>query len=533
MSARNSGRLGGPAALLRSAPRAARVLDILGRHGFGEVLVGGRAWPAPGSVRDALEELGPVYVKFGQVLSTRSDLLPDPYVTALGALQDRVSKLSPSEVRKVIRDELGDDPEELFETFEDDPLASASIAQVHGATGKDGRPVVVKVQRPGLEARIAEDLLVLTQLAAVLDLTVTKLRLFDLPSLVLDFQRSLRAELDFRQEARNIRRFRDRLALDTRVWIPAVIDDLSTERVLTLERSEGVRLETYVAEKPSEAASLARRLGGLFVRQVFNDGLFHADPHPGNVFVMPGGVICLHDFGMIGEISEPMREALVDLVEATVSGDARAATNAYLDLGLVPRDVDRDALEDGVAKLVSEVRGQPLAEVSVGRTLESLGRVGGRYRIRNPGAFMLLSRAFVTLEGVLARLDPDVSFVEMFRPAFTETVAQRFGPERLRRDASAIARALDKLVRDAPDDARRVLRRWAEGGLGRVTVSVDAAESSRRARAERSLRQTLSAGFVTLAGAVLLAGSAGWGEGVGGVLFGVGTVALIYRFLRL
>jgi len=403
---------------------------------------------------------------------------------------------------------------------------------VHTASLRDGRSAVVKVQRPGLELRLADDLRVLAHLAAFLDLTVAKLRPFDLPSLVRDFQHSLEAELDFQREAQNIRRFREQLSDDASVWIPSVIAELSTTRVLTLERSDGVRLETYVERHPGEATSLARRLGGLFVRQVFRDGLFHADPHPGNVFVMDDGVLCLHDFGMVGEISEPMREALVDLVEATVHGDARAATNSYLDLGLVPRDVDREALEDGVAKLVAEVRGQPLGEVSVGRALESLGRVGGRYRIRNPGAFMLLARAFITLEGVLARLDPHVSFVEMFRPAFTESVGQRLSPARLRRDALVAARALDKLAREGPDDVRRLLRRWGEGTLGKVTVAPDAPEAPRLARAERAQRQVLAAGFLTLAGAVLLAGASGWPATAGAALLWTGVAALAYRFVR-
>ncbi len=494
--------------------------------------MGGSAWPAPARVRAALEELGVVYVKFGQVLSTRRDLLPTEYAEALTGLQDSVSPLPAAEIRAVIREDLGGDPEELFQTFDDEPLASASVAQVHTATLRDGTSVVVKVQRPGLRTKVADDLLVLAHLAGFVDVTVAKLRPFDLPSVVRDFQASLEAELDFEQEAQNIRRFRRQLAGDDRVWIPDVLDELSSSRVLTLERSHGERLLAYVTSHPEEAPLLARRLGGLFIRQVFRDGLFHADPHPGNIFVMEDGVLCLHDFGMIGQLSEPMREALVDLVEATVSGDARAATNSYLDLGLVPRGIDRDALEDGVSALVEEVRRQPLAEVSVGRALESLARVGGRYRIRNPGAFLLLSRAFVTLEGVLARLDPKVGFVEMFRPAFTESIQVRLSPTRLRRDAVMTAKALDRLAREAPDDVRRIVRRWGEGALGKVSVVPDPTQVARAERAERNLRQILAAGFLALSGSVLATGGDGSVRAVGLAALVVGGVALAYRFVR-
>lgn len=524
--------VGTPAALLRSGPRVAAVLNVLRRHGFGGVLVGERSWPEPERVRRALEELGLVFIKFGQVLSTRSDLLPEPYVAALQGLQDRVTPLSADVVRQVITEELGSGADDLFATFDDCPLASASIAQVHPATLHDSRPVVVKVQRPDLDRRLMDDLLVLGQLASFLDLTVSRLRPFALPQLVRDFQQSIEAELDFLHEARNIERFQTRLASDERVWIPSVIEELSTARVLTLERSDGVRLEDYVAQHPDGAEQLARRLGGLFVRQVFNEGLFHADPHPGNIFVMPDGLLCLHDFGMVGEISDPMREALVELVEATVSGDARGATNAYLDLGLVPRDIEREGLEAAVEKLITEIRAKPLAEVSVGRALESLGRVGGRYRIRNPGAFMLLSRAFITLEGVLARLDPDVSFVEMFAPAFTDSNVGRLSPPRLRRDALLAGRALDKLAREAPGEVQRILRRWGDGSLGRVMTVTDAVDAERRARQARSLRQVAAAGFLAVAGAILLTGPSGWPSGLGAVLLVLGSAVSLYRIFR-
>ena len=508
------------------------MLDVLRRHGFGGVLVGRTEWPEPERVVGALEELGVVYVNFGQVLSTRSDLLPERYVTALASLQDRVATLPTETVQRVIRQELGDDPDRLFASFREEPLASASVAQVHVASLRSGRPVVVKVQRPDLDVQVAEDVLVLSHLAAFLDLAIPRLRPYDLPSLVRDFQRTLEAELDFLQEARNIRRFRERLEGDRRVWIPAVVDEFTTTRVLTMERSNGERLEAYAQRHPEAAKALARRLGGLFVRQVFRDGFFHADPHPGNIFVLPDGALCLHDFGMVGELPRSMREALVDLVESTVSGDPRAATESYFDLGLVPRDVDRRAVEEGVSELVREVRSQPLSEVSVGRAVETVGRLGGRCRIRDPGVFLLLCRAFVTLEGVLAKLDPGVSFVEMFRPAFADSLSERLSVDRLGSDMAPTLRAMERLATDAPREARRILHRWGEGALGRVTVTPDPVEAARRTRSERSIRQTVAAGFLALAGAVLLAGAPERLATVGSIFLIGGAAALAYRFVR-
>ena len=511
---------GGARGLVQTASRVAGVVDVLRRHGFGELLVGKRSWPAPDDVCAALEELGVVFVKFGQVLSTRRDLIPDEYADALEGLQDRVTPLAPEAVRSVIAEELGSDPAELFRSFDRDPLAAASIAQVHAAVLKEGRKVVVKVQRPGLDRRVEEDSLVLAQVAAFLDLTVARLRPYDLPNLARDFRQTLDEELDFRHEAANIRRFEQSLAADASVWIPSVVEAFSAKRVLTMEHSTGIKLDEYAEKHPGSAPELARRLGRLFIRQVFRDGLFHADPHPGNFFVLADGTLCLHDFGMVGEIDERMREALVSLVEATLAGDGRAATTAYLEMGLVPPDVERSAVESEVSRLVLDIRRRPLAEVSVGRALEALTRVGGKHRIRNPGAIMLLSRAFVTLEGVLARLDPGLSFIEVFGTAFEETLRGRVSPERLRRDALSAARALDHLVRETPDDLRRALRRWSEGTLGRVTVAPDPTQADSEEGRARAQRRVLALGFLALVGAILWSG----GEGVASAL-GVGAAA--------
>lgn len=279
--------------LLRSAPRVAAVADVLRRHGFAEIMTGRGSWPAPERVRGALEELGPVFVKLGQVLSTQGDLLPEAYTLELERLQDRVAPLRADAVEEMVTAELGAAPDALFKSFDHEPLASASIAQVHAAVTRDGREVVVKIQRPGLEERVREDLLALAQVASVLDATVPRLRPFDLPALVRDFRASMERELDFRVEAGSIRRFEESLRDDATVWIPPVIGELSGQRVITMEHSHGARLDSYVAGHPEEASTLARRLGRLFIRQVFRDGLFHADPHPGNFFVMHDGVICL------------------------------------------------------------------------------------------------------------------------------------------------------------------------------------------------------------------------------------------------
>ncbi len=521
----------GTGSFLHSTARLAKVVRVLMRHGFSSLLRGTDHWPPPGQVRAALEELGVVFLKLGQVLSTRRDLLPPEYVAELEKLQDQLAPEEDGVVEDVIEAELGEPPGALFKQFDPKPFAAATIAQVHAATLPDGREVVVKIQRPGLEERITEDLAVLAYLAASLDALVPALRPFDAPALVREFHTTLLHELDFRREANNVARFRRALADVPGLWIPDVIPDRSAARVITFELSHGVRVADYVERHPDQRTDLARRLAALFLRQVFEEGLFHADPHPGNFFVLGDGRLCLHDFGMIGELDPRTREALADLLACTVRGDARGATEAYFELGLVGADVDRRIVEEEIAILQREIRQRPLAEVSVGDALESLLRLGGQHRIRNPGTLLLLSRAFITLEAVMRDLDPELSVIDAFRDALPGMAARRFSPDRLAADASEIARDFDRLLREAPSEVRRVLHRLAAGDLGELYMKEHATVAQERNRALVLMLRAVTGGFLTVAGATLLAGE-GWRLAVGSVLFVLGLGSLAVTALR-
>ena len=519
------------AEFLHATPRLTKVLSVLMRHGFTGLFRGTDRWPSPVQVRAALEELGVVFLKLGQVLSTRRDLLPRGYVDELAKLQDQLPAEEPGAIRQVIEAELGKPPAAPFQDFDEMPIAAATIAQVHAARLPDGREVVVKIQRPGLEARITEDLAVLAYLAAVLDVLVPAFRRFDAPAIVREFHSVLLRELDFQREANNVTRFRMVLADVPGLWIPDVILDRTTPRVITFERSHGVRAQAYVERHPDQGPVLARRLAALFLRQVFEEGLFHADPHPGNFFVLRDGTLCLHDFGMIGEIEPAMRDSLVDLLASTVRGDPRGAAEAYFDLGLVGPDVDRQAVEQEIAALQREIRERALADVSVGDALESLLRLGTKHRIRNPGSLLLLSRAFVTLEAVIRDLDPALSVMDAFREALPGIVQRRFSPSRLATDAGDVARNLDRLLREAPSDIRRALRRFADGDLGQVYVNEGASTWKERGRALGLVMRTVAAGFLTLAGAILLH-SEGWRLAVGATLLAAGLGGLLSAALR-
>ena len=510
----------------RTIPRLTGVLRVLVRHGFAGALWGQRRWPSPAQVREALEELGVVYLKFGQVLALRRDLLPAEYVSELERLHDRLPSMEFSALRATVEHGLGASLEALYASFDHQPLAAATIAEVHAATLAGGAPVVVKVRRPGLDRRISEDIATLTVLASAAERVRPALRVFDLVGMVRGFRDSLRKETDFRLEARTIRRFRAALADVPGVWIPDVVDARSGEAVLTMEHSPGVPVDQYAVHHPEANRELAANIAALVLHQVFETGLFHADPHPGNVFVLPDGRICLHDFGMVGELDEPMRDSLMRVLEAVVRDDARALTDAYLELGLAGDDIDRAALETDLAGFLRRLRARPLAEISVGDALASLVRVGGHHTVRHPAEVLLLARAFLIAEAVMRQLDPTMDVFAAFQAEVERVAIQRDAPARLGESASRLVRELQRMVEESPRDARRALRRLGDGELGRLHAPSLEALGRRLTRDAERLTGAVAAGAVVVAGA-LLATRAGWHGVAGDALLGLGLAATV------
>ena len=330
--------------LLRAAPRLMQILRVLARHRFLGALLGTRHWPPPNDVREALEELGLTFLKFGQVLAMRRDLLPAAYVGELEKLHDELPAMGIDVVRATVEAELGAPLTELFSSFRETPLAAATIAQVHEATMPDGRHVAVKVQRPGLEAAISADIAALSYLVALGERLFPRLRALDLSVVVREFANSLNRETDFSREARSILLFRRALTNVAHLCVPDVVAECSRGKVLTLEYSAGEPIDVYARLHPEAMPRSINTLVKLMLQTIFEEGLFHADPHPGNVFVLPDGRLSLLDFGNTGELDEPMRESLILLLEAVVKGDARGATEAYLEMAPASERVNRAAL---------------------------------------------------------------------------------------------------------------------------------------------------------------------------------------------
>ena len=514
--------------LLRAAPRLMQILRVLAKHKFLGALRGKRHWPTPQEVRETFEELGLTFLKFGQVLAMRRDLLPDAYIDELELLHDQLPALSIYTVRTTIEVELGIPLTKLFSSFSETPLAAATIAQVHEATLQDGRHVAVKVQRPGLNRMISKDIAALNYLVELGEGLFPQLRALDLPVVVREFANSLNRETDFRREAHSIMVFRAALADVSDLWIPEVVAEYSGETVLTMEYSDGERVDHYAKQHTEAMPRAINTLVRLMLQSIFEGGLFHADPHPGNVFVLPDGRLSLLDFGMTGELDEPMRDSLTLLLEAVVKGDARAATEAYLEMAPENEKVNRAALLVDIKAALSEIHKSDLAEVSIGDAFNSLMRAGSRNGVHNPGEFFLLTRAFVILESMIHQLAPDYNYMESFREEISRLTSQHFSLERIKDKTTKLAREMERLVSDAPGDTRRILRLFADGNLGRVQAPALEALGGRLSRNLDRLAGAIASGALVIGGSMLLfAKLGGWHHILGEVLIVSGIFGML------
>ncbi|MDP9377560.1 MAG: AarF/ABC1/UbiB kinase family protein [Actinomycetota bacterium] len=464
-------------AVISHRARYAEIARALSRHGMGYlVAVSGldRRVPlhlrlvipppdpdlAPAAhVRLALEELGATFVKLGQILSTRPDLLPIDYQLELAKLHDAAPPIDSEVVRQLIREELGCDPEEVFETFDPVPLAAASIGQAHAATLNDGTEVVVKVRRPGVVEQVEEDLEILQNLAVQADRRWQAVAAYDLVALVDEFATTLRGELDYLREGRNAERFAENFADDPAVRIPRVFWETTTSRILTLERLRGVKVSDRAALITGgvDPRSLAERATQVTARMIFEHGFFHADPHPGNLFIEADGRIGLVDFGMVGELDDEMRDRLGVLLLAIARTDADRTTKALLNLGVATGAVDRVALRRDIAAFIRRYEGRPLGEVRVATIVNEMFAVMRRHRLQLPRELVLILKMVVMTEGMGAQLDPDFRLGGVLRPYAEELVAERISPLALARRFRQAGVEAAQLSVELPDQLRRLV----------------------------------------------------------------------------
>lgn len=532
------------------AGRYLQIGSVLRRHGFGFLLGflgldraapgrrGAAADPtahSPVHLRAALEELGPTFIKLGQLLSTRSDLLPPAFVMELAKLQDSAPPVPTAVIRDLIRRELGAAPEAIFATFDDRPLASASIGQAHAATLEDGTAVVVKVRKPDAVALVQTDLEILQNLAARAARTWEFARDFDAVGIVDEFAGTLRAELDYLEEGRNAERFAMNFEDDASVVVPRVYWDTTTSRVLTLERMRGINVTDgdALAEAEVDRELVARKGAAIVLKMIFEDRFFHADLHPGNLFIHDDGTIALIDFGMVGVISEELREHLSRLFVAMVRGDAELLTSALIDVSVTSASVDRMKLRDELRPFVSRYRLSSVRRTPFARMMTDLFGILRSNRVRLPREMTLLFKALLLIESLAMQLDPDFRLGEALEP-----YAGRLAWERLR--VSAIARRLSKASIDAGElalDMPSIIRRVVDvADTTGVQIHLRAAELEPLVgRAER-IGNRLVAGMI---GAALITGVGGvvssdrrWGSWRGTMVgTGLGAIGALGAYL--
>ena len=416
-------------------------------------------------VREALESLGPTFVKFGQLLSVRRDILPDAYIDELTRLQDRVPPDPEAASMRVIEAELGQPPEQAFAAFDRQPFAAASMAQVYDARLSDDTQVVVKVQRAGIQATVHDDLHVLFFLARQLERHVPASRRFSPVELGAEFAETIRAELDFRREGHNADRFRENFASEPAVWVPGIFWDLTTARVLTMERSMGRRASEYGTAHPETGRPLAAKLVRLFLTQVFEHRFFHADPHPGNVFVLDDGRLCFHDFGIVGTLGAADHENLSQLVLAVVTRDPEWVADAFFSMGVARENVDRAAFTRDLDEALAAFYGKRGAGTMFSEILNQFIHIGQRHSIRLPRAFLRVAKSFMAIEAQTIELDPGFDMLAALREFAPRLMQQLLAPPldgagRLRTGYRALrairltATALPDVVRGLTDTLR-------------------------------------------------------------------------------
>jgi ubiquinone biosynthesis protein len=411
-------------------------------------------------VRLAIEELGPTYIKMGQILSTRPDLVPVDFIRELALLQDKVPSFPFSDVRQIIQNEMGQRIDDLFDRFDPAPLASASIGQVHRACLKDGEDVAVKIQRPGIRKIVEVDLEIMLHLATLAERHIEELTFHRPVKIVEEFARSIEKEMNYTLEATSMERVSRSFLHDDTVYIPKVYREMTTERVLTTEFVDGIKVSMLEAldESGYDRKLITRRGADILLTQIFQHGFFHADPHPGNLFVLPGSVICLLDFGMMGTVDRTTREAFVELVDAVVRRDESRTTRVLVKLTLWEEEPDPRLLGKDVADFMGEHLYKPLKDIEVGKLLQNILEMAAQHRMRLPPELFLMMKAISTVEGVGLTLDPDFDMIAHAAPFIRQVKLSRFSPKRLSSDAVSIVSQYMDFVQEFPKDLLEITR---------------------------------------------------------------------------
>jgi len=423
--------------------------------------------PTAERIRLALTELGPTFVKFGQVLSTRPDIIPDDYIRELEKLQDKVDPFQIEEVKRIFLTELGKDPESLFTRFEEMPIASGSIAQVHRASLPDGSRVAVKVQRPNIRRVIETDLQILEELANVFERHIPEARWYRPVALVDQFSSTIRRELDFVAEGHAAERFRINFENIDTFFIPAVYWDYTTEKILTIDYIDGVKITNFeeIEKRGYDKKAIASNGARAILKEVFEDRFFHGDPHPGNFFVMENSVIAAVDFGIVGRLDEETNENLSMLLHAVVNRDVEKAIHVFKMLNVLEDDTDISLLKYDLMEFVDRYYGLPLDKLDAQKILSDMLAVFRRHRIILPVNLATMGRMLLVSAGVGRMLDPKFDMVAEAKPFIESFMYRRFDPRRQAREIMNLFDRLRMTVKMLPADLEEIIQKLKKGKM--------------------------------------------------------------------
>lgn len=425
--------------------------------------------------RMMLAELGPTFVKLGQVLSTRGDLLPAEFIDELSTLQDDVPPFEMEDVRKQIVEAFGRPLEELYESFNPVPFAAASMAQVHKATTKDGVEVVVKVQRPGITERMRADLSVLHAIARALEAVIEEVSVTSPTSIIEEFDKAVHEELDFLNEARNVRAFSKAHVGHKTVRIPKVYDELSGRTVLTLEFLDGPKLSNADLDEEGRKKLASIILEEAF-KQLFEDGLFHGDPHPGNLLILEGPVLALIDFGLVGRVTHQMQEALISLILAVALKDSESVATQLYRLGTSDSRANLHTFKRDIDAILNTYLPTSIKDVNAKALVRDLLNLAVKYRVKVPREYAILARASVAIEGILRSLHPEMPIGEIFMPYAKKMLAERYDPSQLQGSAMKTFLRLQTAANELPLQLSQIMLDL-EAGKFTVTLKNEQVES--------------------------------------------------------
>ncbi len=474
---------------IRNVKRLRQILHIFAKYGFGYIvdrlnidknLVGRKIIkiasakkldifdiPVSVRIRKMMEELGPTFIKLGQVLSTRPDLVPLGFCQELEKLQDEVPAFAYEKAKEQIENELKEPIDKLFSSFSVDSFAAASLSQVHLAESKSGEKFVVKVQRPGIEKTIRADLDILCMLAQLAEKYIEESRLYNPTAVVDEFKKTILREINFSMEAKNIDRFRRNFKDDNTVYIFKVMHDLSTKKILTMERLEGIKASNVneIERVGLDKRRIAVNGADAVLKQIFMHGFFHADPHPGNIFVLKDSRIAFLDFGMVGRIDAETREQLSDILVAIIHRDAKGIIEAFVSMGAVEKDTGIKKLNLDLTDFVESYYEIPLKELRMDQFLPDIINIISQNRIKVPADFFLLSKALITIEGVGKKISPDFNAVAQAKPFVERLVKERYSTKNIVRGVKGFLKGLYILTNLLPRDLTIILNKIKKGTL--------------------------------------------------------------------